>query len=435
MKKRKVTLAALSVAVAVSMASAPATVHAGIFTSIFQSLTDLVDRLLNDVPDEELSLLNEAAAQKDEFGNQVWWDDFNKDFAYKIYRITNWNNLPSMNVGLRNGLTTVKAILSEDLEAYVPDLEQAAQEYGFAAYQELFKAIAQYRHQPGNPDIFRIADTGLNPNPGKNVGKEDSIRIAAELFARCIQAARYPDPTDTETLKAVLQAFEFEDAGFVQFCQARYTLEKAEQYASARCGGREREKQVEKDAYGKYDYKDQKFPDKVLKYYSVVAFDSGNIPEAEQSLIMEAMSGWPSGLDERRKKVIETGLSLYGKISYSMDMRLQPSPQAPQYLDCSSFVGWAFYFGGCQDVSYSWATGGFLSSPAFTPISSGELTPGDIGLKNTIASGGDNHIGIYMGKSASGQNVWLHCTGGNLDRIVANTYGGFTLFYRYHGFQ
>ena len=77
MKKRKVTLAALSVAVAVSMASAPATVHAGIFTSIFQSLTDLVDRLLNDVPDEELSLLNEAAAQKDEFGNQVWWDDFN----------------------------------------------------------------------------------------------------------------------------------------------------------------------------------------------------------------------------------------------------------------------------------------------------------------------------------------------------------------------
>lgn len=434
-RKLKKIVAILCLSVSLSFTCSTVPVEAGIFSSIFQNLADLMDRLLNDVPDEELSLLNKAVSQKED-GESVWWNENNKDLSYTIYRITNWNNISGIDVGLMgSGMTTVKALLSSDLKPYESQMDEAAEEYGFSSYKELFKAIAQYRHKPGDPDIFRIEDTGLNPEPGKKVGTTDSIRIAAELFSRCIQAARYPNPSDVENLRAVIQAFEFEDPAFISYCSGKYSIEKAEAYASARCGGKMRENEVERDAYGKYDYRDQKIPDKVLKYYSVVAIEGGNIPENEQGLITETMMGWPSNLDEGRKKVIQTGLSLYGKVQYSMDQRLQPSIQNPKYLDCSSFVGWSFYFAGFQDVNYSWATGGFLSSSAFHQINSSELQPGDIGLKNWVASGGDNHVGIYMGKSASGQNVWLHCTGGSLRRIVANTYGGFTIFFRYHGFH
>lgn len=442
-KIRKKTVMVMLAAVLV--VQAPVLAHAGIldmFISmmepIYSNLVTLMDMLINRTPDTEMSLLNEALGQTDD-GEKVWWDSVNRDKAMNAYRLTDWSFFQGLDVSLV-GHPEMKAQLSEDMEPYVEALEAAAQEHGFAAYQELFKAIAQYRHETGDPDIFRIEDTGLNPNPGSPVSTEDSINIAAELFRDCVEAANFPNPMEKEDVKALLQAFEFERPDYIEFCNNKYSVESAEEFAKGCCDGMLREDAATAAAMGRYNYRDQKFPDKVLKFYTVIYINSANVPANIQQLITEVTSGWPSDMEEGRQKVIEKGLSLYGKVQYSMSQRLQPTPENPQYLDCSSFVGWSFYFAGFTDVPYSWATGGFVSGVSFHPIDRSQLKPGDIGLKNTVAEGGSNHVGIYMGKSASGADIWLHCTTMSSSGVVYNgitvdAYSNFAVFYRYNGWQ
>lgn len=373
-------------------------------------------------------------------GNKVWWSSENRESTLLTYQMTNWTAFTGMGVTLYSD-SKITARLSDDLKPYVKKMEDAAVKYGFAAYKELFKTIAEYRHIPGDPDIFRIVDTGLNPykdeEPGKapQITSNESIDIASKLFASCIRAANFPAVNDTKKLKAVLQGFEFENEGYIVFCDYIYTLENAEEYASRLCGSKLRTNEEEIRSKGRYDYRDQKFPDKVLKYYSVIDINNGNLSGSAQQLLTEAMGSWPSYMDERRKAVIEKGISLYGKVTYSMDQRLQPSMDNPRYLDCSSFVGWSFYYAGIKDVLPHWTTGNFVDGSSFRGIGHDELIPGDVGLKNTIASGGSNHVGIYLGKSASGQDVWLHCTTSEgFSGVHINTYGNFRIFYRHKSF-
>lgn len=309
--------------------------------------------------------------------------------------------------------TSIRTVLSDEIQACEDELEKAATEYGFPVYKELFKAVAEYRHKEGDPDIFRIEDTGLNPYPGKKVSKKASIKIAAELFSKCLERANYPNPSSIEDLKALLQAFEFESVSYIGECNNKYSIQSAEEYASKRCKGKLRGQADQIEKYGKYDFKDQKFPQKVLKYYFVISVDMADMPADEQTLLTEAMASWPADLDPRRKAVIEKGLSIYGKISYSMDInyRLKPNVNNPAVLDCSSFTGWAFNKSGLSDVAAWWATGSFLYEGKFSYINKNDLIPGDVALLNTVGGGGANHIGIYIGKSSNGSNVWLHCTG------------------------
>ena len=47
---------------------------------------------------------------------------------------------------------------------------QQPKEYGFEAYVELFKALAEQRHYDGKKDdIFDMSGTSLNPNPDKTL--------------------------------------------------------------------------------------------------------------------------------------------------------------------------------------------------------------------------------------------------------------------------
>ena len=227
---------------AVLVVQAPVLAHAGIldmFISmmepIYSNLVTLMDMLINRTPDTEMSLLNEALGQTDD-GEKVWWDSVNRDKAMNAYRLTDWSFFQGLDVSLV-GHPEMKAQLSEDMEPYVEALEAAAQKHGFAAYQELFKAIAQYRHETGDPDIFRIEDTGLNPNPGSPVSTEDSINIAAELFRDCVEAANFPNPMEKEDVKALLQAFEFERPDYIEFCNNKYSVESAEEFAKGCCDG------------------------------------------------------------------------------------------------------------------------------------------------------------------------------------------------------
>lgn len=215
-------------------------------------------------------------------GNKVWWCRNNKEMALLEYKVSDWTKFSGLDVSLRAD-TKIEAKLSDEIKKYEEELEAAAKEYGFEAYVELFKALAEQRHYDGKKDdIFDMSGTSLNPNPDKTLSRADSIELAAELFSACITAttkidksAIPPAPSDVDGLRVILQAFEFESDGFVDYCKGEYSEDKALEYAKAKSGNKERTDANEIQQKGKWDFKDQKYPPKVLQFYHVLGSSGG----------------------------------------------------------------------------------------------------------------------------------------------------------------
>ena len=215
-------------------------------------------------------------------GNKVWWCRNNKEMALLEYKVSDWTKFSGLDVSLRAD-TKIEAKLSDEIKKYEKELEAAAKEYGFEAYVELFKALAEQRHYDGKKDdIFNMSGTSLNPNPDKTLSRADSIELAAELFSACITAttkidksAIPPAPSDVDGLRVILQAFEFEPDGFVDYCKGEYSEDKALEYAKTKSGNKERTDANEIQQKGKWDFKDQKYPPKVLQFYHVLGSSGG----------------------------------------------------------------------------------------------------------------------------------------------------------------
>lgn len=215
-------------------------------------------------------------------GNKVWWCRNNKEMALLEYKVSDWTKFSGLDVSLRAD-TKIEAKLSDEIKKYEEELEAAAKEYGFEAYVELFKALAEQKHYDGKKDdIFDMSGTSLNPNPDKTLSRADSIELAAELFSACITAttkidksAIPPAPSDVDGLRVILQAFEFESDGFVDYCKGEYSEDKALEYAKTKSGNKERTDANEIQQKGKWDFKDQKYPPKVLQFYHVLGSSGG----------------------------------------------------------------------------------------------------------------------------------------------------------------
>lgn len=215
-------------------------------------------------------------------GNKVWWCRNNKEMALLEYKVSDWTKFSGLDVSLRAD-TKIEAKLSDEIKKYEKELEAAAKEYGFEAYVELFKALAEQRHYDGKKDdIFNMSKTSLNPDPKKTLSRADSIELAAELFSACITAttkidksAIPPAPSDVDGLRIILQAFEFESDGFVDYCKGEYSEDKALEYAKTKSGNKERTDANEIQQKGKWDFKDQKYPPKVLQFYHVLGSSGG----------------------------------------------------------------------------------------------------------------------------------------------------------------
>lgn len=215
-------------------------------------------------------------------GNKVWWCRNNKEMALLEYKVSDWTKFSGLDVSLRAD-TKIEAKLSDEIKKYEEELEAAAKEYGFEAYVELFKALAEQRHYDGKKDdIFDMSGTSLNPNPDKTLSRADSIELSAELFSACITAttkidksAIPPAPSDVDGLRVILQAFEFESDGFVDYCKGEYSEDKALEYAKTKSGNKERTDANEIQQKGKWDFKDQKYPPKVLQFYHVLGSSGG----------------------------------------------------------------------------------------------------------------------------------------------------------------
>lgn len=328
-------------------------------------------------------------------GNKVWWCRNNKEMALLEYKVSDWTKFSGLDVSLRAD-TKIEAKLSDEIKKYEEELEAAAKEYGFEAYVELFKALAEQRHYDGKKDdIFNMSKTSLNPDPKKTLRRADSIKIAAELFADCIDAYSKmgepympPQPTDTEALKSILQAFEFESDGFVDYCKGKYTLEKAKEYAKKKSGNTKRTDEAEIQQKGPWDFKDQKYPDKVLQFYFVQVSQTGGGGSFGFSLPSEALSD-----KEFMNMYNEISKYVQGNYPYVFG---GSSPETS--FDCSGFVCWVInHCGNGWNVDRTTANG-LLSYCA--EVKKEDAKPGDlIFFQGTYAEPGASHVGIVVGNN------------------------------------
>lgn len=188
---------------------------------------------------------------------------------------------------------------------------------------------------------------------------------------------------------------------------------------------------------------------------SVDSFDSGiavggTLDAGERAAIQEAIGLRYGDISSARQALIDTALGQVGAIRYywggkpvNAGMPLTVSlngagtaaagascvadgkGRAVAGLDCSGFVGWAYWtaFG----VKPGMGTGTFTDSLGLDQIGFGELEPGDIGLQ-AVPGAAANHIGIFLGLDGNGKALWVHCSGSG--GVVVNNTNCFRLYYR-----
>lgn len=336
-------------------------------------------------------------------------------------------------------VTTGNKNLSPECERYRSVVERYARQYGVEAFVDVIMAVMMQESGGRVLDVMQSSEyAGLAPNTITD--PERSIDYGVQAVRDALQAAGCASPAQTDFLKLALQGYNY-GSGYVSWAKERggYTKENAREFSdmmAARLGW---------SRYGDPLYVDHVF--QYLTFSQTGGGDyNGSIPTdgiCEEALRQLAMlqKNWPS-MDERRGLVIAKGAARIGKTTYSMygeDTR--SGVDNPRTLDCSSFVAWSFQKAGFSDVPYTSTTGTFVSSSNFVPVSASELVPGDIGLKNMIPSGGDNHVGIYVGKDENGTQMWLHCTTSLTagSAVVSGPrigyYANFQIFYKYTGFR
>ena len=154
---------------------------------------------------------------------------------------------------------------------------------------------------------------------------------------------------------------------------------------------------------------------------------------------LEVLAALPDDLPEQRRNVVQTALTLYGKVNYfwggkslaiGWDSRwgeLRKVTAAgsrttgsyrPFGLDCSGFVDWVFY--NVTDGGYIIGHGGGAASQHnyCTDISWDEAMPGDL-----VFYLEDDHVGIVCGRDESGNLLVIHCASSANNVVITGTSG------------
>lgn len=170
-------------------------------------------------------------------------------------------------------------------------------------------------------------------------------------------------------------------------------------------------------------------------------------------------------LDEHRKELVNTALSLRGKITYEWGAKPKSAGWNARWnkegagMDCSGFVEWVYWtVNGTNNIELRST---LMISSKQKEISYQELKPGDLGMKANTGTyyldyegkkyyskskalkanekngyGEDevttvyNHVGIYVGKDINGRDIWCHCQGGDIKTVTVGTFEEFKFFYK-----
>ncbi len=154
---------------------------------------------------------------------------------------------------------------------------------------------------------------------------------------------------------------------------------------------------------------------------------------------LTVLAALPDDLPEARRNVVQTALTLYGKVNYfwggkslsiGWDSRwgeLRKVTAAgsrttgsyrPFGLDCSGFVDWVFY--NVTNGGYIIGHGGGAASQHdyCTDISWAEAMPGDL-----VFYLEDDHVGIVCGWDDSGNLLVIHCASAANNVVITGTSG------------
>lgn len=138
---------------------------------------------------------------------------------------------------------------------------------------------------------------------------------------------------------------------------------------------------------------------------------------------------------ETRKHIVETGLSLVGKVPYFWGGKSEAgwndewnTPKLvtaagstttgtirPFGLDCSGFTDWTYK----TAVGVSLYGGTWSQWDESYAITADELLPGDLGFLMDDDGNGWNHVLIFAGYGENGERMWVHSSGG--EGVILNT--------------
>ncbi|MGI6160683.1 MAG: C40 family peptidase [Christensenellales bacterium] len=148
-------------------------------------------------------------------------------------------------------------------------------------------------------------------------------------------------------------------------------------------------------------------------------------------------------LDDKRQEVLDSGLSLLGKVNYfwggksnsiGWDKRWgvpmivmskgseTTGTQRPFGLDCSGFVTWCFMQAGYtpEQADELIGNGTWNQWDRSVPIKWKDISVGDYAFENEYPTNKGNHIGICVGFDDKNQPVFMHCAYSFNNVVVTN---------------
>lgn len=166
--------------------------------------------------------------------------------------------------------------------------------------------------------------------------------------------------------------------------------------------------------------------------------ESLTITNAKAQAVLSAL---PDDFSPERRAVIETALTLYGKVNYfwggksyvigwdsrwgqlmkvTADGNSTTGTYRPYGLDCSGYVDWVFYNATAGSYIIGHGGGAHAQHTYCTTVSWDEARPGDLAFYP-----GDEHIGIVCGRDESGDPLIIHCAS-SANNVVITGISGFT---------
>lgn len=182
--------------------------------------------------------------------------------------------------------------------------------------------------------------------------------------------------------------------------------------------------------------------------------DWNSITDSSAREVLQTLSKtWGSEVTEERAKMIMLGATRIGISHYSQEQSDGRGGDSDdqRVFDCSSFVGWTYNKSGHSDIPTYTTTSSYLVASEdygyvgqyFDRVTADQLIPGDVALMNDSLDGGNaNHAGIYVGKNADGELMFMHCTSRTqeephyvTDGVRIGRYPSFTIFFRYKNWK
>lgn len=183
----------------------------------------------------------------------------------------------------------------------------------------------------------------------------------------------------------------------------------------------------------------------VTKAVSEIDF-SEPIAEPKSAPVVEptySINGY-DGLSQTRYCIVNTAMGMTGQFTYNLGSKpdYNNNWKTGESLDCSGFVEYVFWLVTGQDIG----EGTWMQSTENVEggraqyISHEELKPGDLAFlmdgRDTIYTDENgekhtrtNHVGIYCGKDAEGNDLWCHCNAKD-NTVAVNSVSYWTKYMR-----